>query len=389
MREDSVNYFRTELRGRVLLVRIHNPPRQYFSIDMLPELNALLDDIERRESVLGVIFTGSAPDTFLSHLDPASLTALTQRPAEVEEAAEGLAAAQEVIRRLGAMPQVTVAAINGHAWGAGCEIALACDVRIIADKPSAGLAMLESTIGLTPGLGAAYRLRQLVGPSRAFHMLVTAKAVGPAEALRMGLVHEVLPAADFVEQVVERAAGFTFNTRESLRHLRRCIYGDQRDIVADGRLEQQVFAEALRSDTTARRMRAMAEHRPNGNGGRPATRVPAFVLRPVLRARPGLMMRRLGDYFRADRAAGVSGSYCLRFAGRRDEAWTVSVREGRLSVASGADGSADVTMIATPDDWVRFMTGGAEDVELFVSDRLRIHGDVMRALEFRSLFLDA
>ena len=149
--------------------------------------------------------------------------------------------------RLAECPALTIAAINGRAWGAGCEFALACDLRYIRNAEPAGLAMLEAVIGLTPGAGAAYRLRRLLGPSRAFHLLLTAKAVGAAEALQLGLVHEVLSGDEFVAAVLERARRLTFHTRESIQSLRRCAFGAGDEAAAEFRHEQDIYVECLQS----------------------------------------------------------------------------------------------------------------------------------------------
>lgn len=382
----SMRYFHPERRGPLLIVRIANPPHGYFAIPMIPELSALLDAVERDEGLLVVVFTGT-DGTFLSHLDPADLQVVVDNAEQVAGGEGALSAMHHALRRLAALPAISIAAVDGRAWGAGCELALACDLRLMSDGPSAGLAMLEAVLGLPPGAGAAYRLRQLLGPSRALHMLLTAKAVDGAEALRLGLVHEVLPAAGFLDHVVDRARQLTFHTRDTIRNLRRCVYGDDAEAEAAHRREQEAYVEALRSATAERRARMMVRYRSAGRA-QPQTRMPAFLLEPVFRAQPRLIVQALNDYFDADKARGISGTYGLQIEGRRGGAWTVSIEDGALEIRPGASERTDVTMVAAAKDWVDFITGRVEDVDLFVSNRMRVYGDMVRALEFEAMFMD-
>jgi enoyl-CoA hydratase len=385
----SEKYLRRECRGGVLVVRIANPPEQYFTIAMLPELTALCDEVESDPHILAVIITGDHPDMFLSHLDPSDLAALAEHPERFVEGADELSAVQQVFNRLSRVPPVTIAALNGHAWGAGCELALACDLRYMIDTPTAGIAMLESTLGLTPGAGAAARLRQLIGPAQAFHMLLTAQAADPSEALRLGLVHAVLPADGFVDWAIERARRLGFHTRESVQNVRRCIYGSDPIPEATYRLEQEIYVAGLRSETAVKRARRFLAHRGNGNGRGVRTGMPDFLLNPVFRARPELIIKALREYFDPERAQGIRGTYCLEIVGRGGGTWTVTVADDDLAVERGDTAHPDVTLSATTTDWVDFVTGRVRDIELFVSGRMRVYGDLMCALEFESLFLES
>jgi enoyl-CoA hydratase len=379
-------YFRTERHGPVSLVRIDNPPDQFFTIAMIPELNALLDEVEQDHEIVVLVFTGASPNVFLSHLDPADLKFLGENPAEVASGSNRLSAIHHVFARLSRFPAVSIAGINGHAWGAGCELALACDLRFITAAENAGIAMLESVLGLTPGAGGAHRLCRILGPSRAFHMLLAAKALSSAEALATGLVHEVLPADGFSAHLLDRARQLTFHTRETIRNLRRCTALSEDDAESAYQLEQEVYVAGLTSATFHSRVRALLAQRSNGKSSLSAG-MPVFLMDSIFRRKPRLIIQALTDYFDPEKAGDLSATYRLEIDGKHGGAWTVRVCDGTLSIQPSDGESVDVTMAATASDWVDFITGKVADIELFVSKRMRVYGDLMKALEFESLFL--
>ena len=124
--------------------------------------------------------------------DDSSLGALASLPPE--ECAERIAGFQSAFTWLRAPHLVTVAAVQGHAIGAGFQLALACDLRVLADD--AQLSMAEVTLGLVPDLGGTKRLVELVGYARALELCLTGRRAGAAEAASMGLANAVVPAAD-------------------------------------------------------------------------------------------------------------------------------------------------------------------------------------------------
>ncbi|MBC8084463.1 MAG: enoyl-CoA hydratase/isomerase family protein [Hymenobacter sp.] len=141
--------------------------------------------------VRGIILTGSGEKAFVAGADIAELAALSEPQAR--RAAEH---GQEVFRRLEQSPKPVVAAVNGFALGGGCELAMACHLRVAADHARFG--QPEVNLGLIPGYGGTQRLTQLIGKGKALELLLTADMVKAAEALRLGLVNHVVPAADLL-----------------------------------------------------------------------------------------------------------------------------------------------------------------------------------------------
>lgn len=146
-----------------------------------------LDD----QHVRGIILTGSGEKAFVAGADIAELAALSE-PLARRASEHG----QEVFCMIEESPKPVVAAVNGFALGGGCELAMACHLRIAADNARFG--QPEVNLGLIPGYGGTQRLTQLIGKGKALELMMTADMVKADEALRLGLVNHVVPAADLL-----------------------------------------------------------------------------------------------------------------------------------------------------------------------------------------------
>jgi enoyl-CoA hydratase len=156
---------------------------------LIEELDAALSRAESDPSVRGLILTGAGEKAFVAGADIGEL-AIGDSAAARELSLHG----QQVFRRLEKMGKPSVAAINGYALGGGLELALACTVRLAS--PNAKLGLPEIKLGIMPGYGGTQRLPRLVGPARAFELLLTGDPIDAAEAERIGLVNRVVPAGE-------------------------------------------------------------------------------------------------------------------------------------------------------------------------------------------------
>lgn len=143
-------------------------------------------------AVRGILLTGSGEKAFVAGADIAELAALT--PAQ---AADATAHVKTVFALLENSPKPVVAAVNGFALGGGCELAMACHLRVASDNARFGLP--EVSLGLLPGYGGTQRLPQLVGRAKALELMLTADQVRADEALRLGLVNHVVPPAELLD----------------------------------------------------------------------------------------------------------------------------------------------------------------------------------------------
>jgi enoyl-CoA hydratase len=211
----------TEQQGRVVTVTFTNPPRNFFDAQTSIELGALVREIDRDSSIGAVIFTGK--DLFVTHFNvPDLLRAsrsapfpLSYRQARILGAASRLLGPLEpalrktelghqltllriprTVRQMSASDKVFIAAINGVALGMGAILALACDLRLMADGEDAAFGLIETGISILAAAGGTQRLTRMVGQSRAAGLLLEGRWLSPAEAAAIGLVHRVVPAQD-------------------------------------------------------------------------------------------------------------------------------------------------------------------------------------------------
>lgn len=176
--------------------------RNAYSTEMVDGLLDALDRAEDDDAVRAVIVTGAGP-AFCAGGD---LKAMKDKsgmfagdPVELRD--NYMRGLQSLPRRFERFEKPTIAAINGHAIGAGLDLSLMCDIRIASDQAKFGSTFAK--VGLIPGDGGAYLLPRVVGFSKAVELILTARIFGADEALRIGLVSEALPA----DEVVERARG--------------------------------------------------------------------------------------------------------------------------------------------------------------------------------------
>lgn len=165
--------------------------RNALDLETVRECRAALETLAGDETVGVLIVTGAGEASFVAGADIGELNRRT--------VADGLAAINSsFFAEVERFPRPTIAAVNGYALGGGCELALACDIRVAADTARFG--QPELGLGIIPGAGGTQRLPRIVGLGRAKHLVLTGTIIDAAEALAIGLVSEVVPAADLVER---------------------------------------------------------------------------------------------------------------------------------------------------------------------------------------------
>lgn len=167
----------------------------------------------------------------------------------------------DMAEALAAIPRMVIAAVAGFALGGGCELALACDIRIAADNATFG--QPEILLGIIPGGGGTQRLARLVGPARAKELILSGRQVKADEALRIGLVDEVVPAAELHERVFARAAEYAKGALVAQGFAKRAINIGLDEPLADAiALEQALFAESFSTDDARIGIESFKQHGP-------------------------------------------------------------------------------------------------------------------------------
>lgn len=177
-----------ELRDGVATITINRPDKLNALNDtVILELGQAVGAVEADEAIRGVILTGAGAKAFVAGADIAELS----RQGPLDGKARALAG-QAVFRRLERLGKPVIAAVNGFALGGGCELAMACHIRIAGDRAKFG--QPEVKLGIGPGYGGTVRLPRLVGRGRALELLLTGEVIDAQEAYRIGLVNRVVPA---------------------------------------------------------------------------------------------------------------------------------------------------------------------------------------------------
>jgi enoyl-CoA hydratase len=186
-----------DVSDRVATLTVNRPDKLNALNDLtVTELGRAIEEVRARADVGGVILTGAGNKAFVAGADIAELA--TQGPLEGRERARR---GQAVLRRIETSPKPVIAAINGFALGGGCELAMACHVRIASETAKFG--QPEVKLGIGPGYGGSQRLPRLVGQGRALELILTGEMIDAREAHRIGLVNAVVPPADLLRTATE------------------------------------------------------------------------------------------------------------------------------------------------------------------------------------------
>lgn len=258
----AYEYLLVDVRPDHHLITLNRPKANALSLELMRELLDALRAAEADPAVRSIFITGGAGKIFAAGADIPSLQANRENPlVEGGLLAEGL----KTINAIEACDKPVVALVNGMALGGGCELCLACHIRIAADTASFG--QPEINLGIIPGWGGTHRLPQLIGESRAREWLLTARTVGAAEAHQAGLVTEVVPLEDLPAAGERLAAVLAAKpavaTAQTLYVLRERVLHPDRGLA----LEAAAFEAAARSADAAEGIAAFMEKRkPNFTG---------------------------------------------------------------------------------------------------------------------------
>lgn len=245
-----------EVEDRIATVTFDRPAAlNALDEDTTAELGRALDRLEGEGDVAVLVLTGAGDKAFVAGADIKQLA--TYGPVEAQEAAR---AGQRVLDRLERFPKPVIAAINGYALGGGCEVALACHVRIMADSATIGLP--EIGLGVIPGHGGTQRLPRLIGTAKALELICTGRHVGAEEAERLGLVNRTVPADQLEPAVRELAAELAGKPPIALRYALEAVHQGVQATLAEGQaIEADLFGLCFATEDQDEGMRAFLEKR--------------------------------------------------------------------------------------------------------------------------------
>lgn len=242
-------------RDRVAVITINRPEkRNALNIQTRAEGAAALDELRADDSVRVVIFTGAGDKAFIAGADIAEFaerTAISQREIMLERG---------LFNAVDTFPKPIIAMVNGYCLGGGCEVALACDIRVASEKASFG--QPEINLGIIPGGGGTQRLTRLVGEGKAMEMILTGEIIDAHTAFSLGLVNHVVPSDQLEAKTMEIANRIADKSPIALRLAKEAIKLASRSNLDEGlRREVDLFALCFSSEDKDEGVKAFLEKR--------------------------------------------------------------------------------------------------------------------------------
>jgi enoyl-CoA hydratase len=199
--------------GAVVVITINRPRvLNALNTQTLDELRRVVQDLKQDDGVRAIIVTGAGDKAFVAGADINELAVLSPTAGR-----EHALAGQHVLDLIENLGKPVIAAINGYALGGGCELAMACTLRLAAD--TAKLGQPEINLGLIPGYAGTQRLARLVGTGKAMEIILTGTPIGAAVAERIGLVNRVVPAADLMSEAKKLASHLSTQAPVAVRYI--------------------------------------------------------------------------------------------------------------------------------------------------------------------------
>lgn len=239
-----------EQKGPVGVITMNRPEAlNALNDQVLRDLSEILDQVEENEEILVAVITG-AGRSFVAGADIGQMSTLT--------AAEGKkfgVLGNQVFLKLENLSKPTIAAVNGFALGGGCELSMACDIRVASEKAKFG--QPEVGLGITPGFGGTQRLPRIVGAANAMELILTAKTINAAQAKEIGLVSHVYAPEELMDKALELANAIAANAQVAVRQSKAAIRrGLQTDMATGVAYESEAFGLCFATEDQKDAMKA-------------------------------------------------------------------------------------------------------------------------------------
>lgn len=245
----------TEIKEGIGIIKINRPQQlNALNIETIHELNDVAHQWSRDDRIKVMIITGEGK-AFVAGADIAEMKDMTKQQA-IDLSEMG----QKVFSLIESQDKPVIAAVNGFALGGGCELAMACDIRIASDK--AKLGQPEINLGIIPGFAGTQRLARMVGTAKAKELILTAEIIDAQTSMNIGLVNQVVPHDNLLETCIELAKKIASKGPTAVRLAKRVISrGVETDFATGSSFEVDAFGECFASGEAKEGMDAFLEKR--------------------------------------------------------------------------------------------------------------------------------
>ncbi len=245
---------------RFAIITLSRPPANAISETLMRELNAALSELEADDGARALIITGAGDKIFCAGADLGSAF-------QGADVGTFIRFGNDVVRRIERFPKPVVAAINGHALGGGCEIAMGCHIRIL--KETARMGQTESNLGITPGFGGTQRYPRLIGRGLALEHLILGTQIPAAECYRIGLVNRLSKEGETLTDAKALARELAKRPPVATRLIIEAVDdGIHAPIDQAIELEVRAFLQTLKTEDAAEGIQAFFQKRPADFKGR-------------------------------------------------------------------------------------------------------------------------
>jgi enoyl-CoA hydratase len=256
-------FIQTRIDDHVGWIEIGKPKANTYDLAMMHELHDAIEELRFDDNARAIVLGSTVPGFFSAGADIEML-----KGSQPDFKAMFCLFCQETLDKFAKTPKVVIAALNGHTVGGGLEIALACDLRMMA-KDSGMIGLPEVTLGVLPGTGGTQRLPRLIGTSRALDMMITGKRISPDEALQIGLVNYVYPKESFAKDVQAYAAALAHGPARAVSLIKRSVVeGVEMPLTAGLALERELQNRLFVTEDAKEGLTAFTEKRKPSFKGR-------------------------------------------------------------------------------------------------------------------------
>jgi enoyl-CoA hydratase len=249
-------FIKTRVDDHVGFIEIAKGKANTYDLEMMAEMDAALEELRFNDDARVIILTSALPGFFSAGADIEML-----KRSQPDYKAMFCLHCQETLDKFAKTPKVVIAGINGHCVGGGLEIALACDLRMMASG-SGKIGLPEVTLGVLPGTGGTQRLPRLIGTSRALDMMITGRLLTPEEALGIGLVNYVYPKETYAADLMNYARALAHGPSRAVSLIKRSVVEGIEEPLSSGlALERELQNRLFITDDAKEGISAFIEKR--------------------------------------------------------------------------------------------------------------------------------